>query len=203
MSATIRQASGTIGDASATSGKRPRITDQLLRNAISVQPDADQRASCTLISAGRLCARFGGPSAKVTYADVQRSVKVSSMTTSTATGSPCRMPGRKRHCRAAFIASRSRPNDRIERAHHLHLADRAVRPDDALEEDRALHLRAHRVGGVLRLHLAKDDRSRHAIARPIGSAAGSAAASRSETRAGAWTDSGPGPVPAPPPDPLP
>jgi hypothetical protein len=36
---------------------------------------------------------------------VQRSVKVISIVTSTGTGWPCRVPGRNRHCPAAFTAS--------------------------------------------------------------------------------------------------
>lgn len=46
-----------------------------------------------------------GDSILVEAARRQRSVKVSSMVTSTGTGSPNRVPGRKRHCRAALIAS--------------------------------------------------------------------------------------------------
>jgi S-adenosylmethionine:tRNA ribosyltransferase-isomerase len=46
-----------------------------------------------------------GDSILVEAARCQRSVKVSSMVTSTGTGSPNRVPGRKRHCRAALIAS--------------------------------------------------------------------------------------------------
>ena len=50
--------------------------------------------------------------------------------------------------------------DRVERPDDLNVADRAVRPHDALEQDRALDLRAHRVRGVLRLHFAQDARQR-------------------------------------------
>jgi S-adenosylmethionine:tRNA ribosyltransferase-isomerase len=46
-----------------------------------------------------------GDSILVEAARGQRSVNVSSMVTSTGTGSPNRVPGRKRHCRAALIAS--------------------------------------------------------------------------------------------------
>lgn len=46
-----------------------------------------------------------GDSILVEAARGQRSVKVSSIVTSTGTGSPNRVPGRKRHCRAALIAS--------------------------------------------------------------------------------------------------
>ena len=52
----------------------------------------------------------------------------------------------------------------------------------------ALNLRAHRVGGVLRLHLAHELRRGHAAAEPIGAAAGAAAAARTEARPGTRTD---------------
>ena len=94
-----------------------------------------------------------------------RSVNVSSIVISTGTGSPRRVPGAKRHCLRGFDGLLIEAEGRVERSHHLHVADRAVGPDDALEQHRALHLRAHRVGGVLRLHFAQHARQRDAVAR--------------------------------------
>src|SRR6185503_13046041 len=70
---------------------------------------------------------------------------------------------------------------RVERTDDLHIADRAVRPDDALEQDRALDLRAHRVGGVLRPLFVQHARKRDAVAGPVDAAAGAAAAAGTET----------------------
>src|SRR5688572_24837328 len=46
----------------------------------------------------------------------------------------------------------------VERSRHAHITDAAVRQDDAFEPYRALYLGAHRVGGVLRLHLLNRNR---------------------------------------------
>ena len=44
---------------------------------------------------------------------------------------------------------------RVERPHDVNASNRSVCKDNALEQDGALHLGAHRVCGVLRLDLAK------------------------------------------------
>src|SRR6185436_13764243 len=72
--------------------------------------------------------------------------------------------------------------DAVERSQNLHVAHRTVRPDDALEQHRALDLRAHGVGGVLRLHLAQHARDCDAVARTVRAAARSTTTARPETR---------------------
>ena len=94
------------------------------------------------------------------------------------------------HARAGREAPLSRRVDRfliqaerrVERSDDLNVADAAVGFHDALEQHRALHLRAHRVGGVLRLHFAKHARQRDAVARTVHAAAGPAAASLAQDR---------------------
>src|SRR6266850_5902774 len=53
----------------------------------------------------------------------------------------------------------------IERSNDPHLANGAIGLDDALEENTALHLDAHRLGRVLRPRFADHPRKRHAVAR--------------------------------------
>src|SRR5207247_6346370 len=66
--------------------------------------------------------------------------------------------------------------DRIERARHLHVADRAVRQHDALEPDNALHLGTHGFSGVVGTDAAQQARRVNAVAGTIDTAAGAAAA---------------------------
>jgi len=65
---------------------------------------------------------------------------------------------------------------RIERANHLHVADAPVRLDDAFEQDRALHLGAHRVRRVLRTFFVEHARQGHAVAGTIDAASGATTA---------------------------
>ena len=58
----------------------------------------------------------------------------------------------------------------IEGLGNLHVTDGAVREDDAFEQNRALHLCAHRGGRVVRLHFPQELWTRHTIARTVHSA---------------------------------
>ena len=104
-----------------------------------------------------------------------RKVKDSSMVTSTATGSPNRVPGRKRHCRAALIASSSSPKDPVERPDHADVADGSIRQDDRLDQDHTLNLRPHRLGRVAGGDLSQQARRFDAVAGSIDSTSGAAA----------------------------
>src|SRR5688572_16327570 len=64
---------------------------------------------------------------------------------------------------------------RVERLDDVYAADRAVCTHDTLEQDRTLDLRAHSVGGVLRLHLADDAWVDDAAPGAIHAAAGASA----------------------------
>ena len=79
------------------------------------------------------------------------------------------------------------------------LADRPVGHHDGFEPHRALDFRAHRFGGVLRLHLAQHPRQLDAAAGAIRAAARAAAPARSRDLSRPRTDAAPVPVPAPPP----
>ena len=83
---------------------------------------------------------------------------------------------------------------RVERAHDLALAHRAVGCDHAVEHRGPLDLRAHRVGGVLRLHFAQQPRHSR-CRRPAGTRRRRC---RRPSRA-----RGPSPVPGPMPVPVP
>src|SRR5690348_923891 len=55
----------------------------------------------------------------------------------------------------------------VERPHHLDIAHRAGRLDNALDKDGALDFGAHRVGRVLRPDLAQKYRRCYATAQPV------------------------------------
>jgi hypothetical protein len=75
-----------------------------------------------------------------------------------------------------------------DRNEDLHVADRSVRANDALEQHRALHLGAHRVGGVLRLHFVHQTREDDAVAWAVHPAAGAATTAGAKPGSRAGTD---------------
>src|SRR5206468_5425285 len=104
-------------------------------------------------------------------------------------------PGREAPLPGGFDRLGIEAEGRVERADDLHVADRAVLLDDALEKNGPLHFGAHRVGGVRRLHFAEHARQHDAVARPIDAAAGPPAAARPEAGSGAGADAAAGPRP--------
>ena len=96
------------------------------------------------------------------------------MVTSTATGSPKRVPGTNRHCFAGHDRLLVESEVPIERPDDGHVADRAIRQDDGLEQDGTLDLGAHRLGRVFWLALPDDLRYFDAVTRSVHAAAGAA-----------------------------
>ena len=86
-------------------------------------------------------------------------------------------PGNEAELPGGFDRFLVETEDRIERPHHLHVADAPVRQHDPLKPHNALHLRAHGFRGVIGTNTAQQARRLDAIARPVDTAAGAAAAS--------------------------
>src|SRR5437763_9843722 len=84
------------------------------------------------------------------------------------------------------------PERRVERAHDFDVAHGAVGLNDALQQHGALNLRAHRLGGVLRLHFLEKLRRLDAVAGSIGASTGAAAPTFAEAGSGARADTGAG-----------
>ena len=120
------------------------------------------------------------------------------MVTSTATGSPNRVPGRKRICRAALNRLLVEPEDLVERPDHGDVADGAVRQDDRLYENHPLHLGPHCLGGVARADVAQHAGYLDAVARPKD-----APPRNRPPSPGPRPSPCPGPMPPPDPSPAP
>ena len=178
ISRDSRGEEGSAGDA----GRRRHGRDVLrVRNSEVRNSEFEIRKARRAKAAGPFCFRARSQlltSAQLDASALYRSVNVSSIVMRTGTGFAEPRAGREAPLARGVDGLLIETERRIERAHHLDVADAAVRPDDALEQDGALHLGAHRVRGVLRPLFVQHARQRDAVAGPIDAAAGAAAATR-------------------------